>query len=222
MKRIIILEDEITSKMILENTLSHYDLVVCESIAEARDEHRKKPADFYILDIYLPDGAVFPFVQEIINDNKDAGIYIASSDANIENHLRSLKMGALDFFPKPFNPLVLKVKIANFFERANKDQERQEILYKEIKLDPNKQVVLNLENDTNLGPFTKTEFKILEYLLEAKGRVLSREQILENCIGEEHNSTLRAVDTHIAKIRKKLGKYSNYVKSSHGLGYCAQ
>ena len=131
-------------------------------------------------------------------------------------------MGALDFFPKPFNPLVLKVKLANFFERSKKDQERQEILYKEIKLDPNKQIVLNLETETNIGPFTKTEFKILEYLLNAKGRVLSREQILENCIGKEHNSTLRAVDTHIAKIRKKLGKYSAYVKSSHGLGYCVQ
>ena len=161
MKRIIILEDEITSKMILENTLSHYDLVICESIAEARGEHRQKAADFYILDINLPDGAVFPFLQEIISDNKNAGIYVATSDANIENHLRSLKMGALDFFPKPFNPLVLKVKLANFFERSKKDQERQEILYKEIKLDPNKQIVLNLETETNIGPFTKTEFKIL-------------------------------------------------------------
>lgn len=219
MKRVMILEDELTSKMILESALSQYDLIICESIKEAMEAHDKKPADFYILDIHLPDGTVFPFIQKIMCEKPAAGIYVASSESQLENHLRSIKMGALDFFEKPFNPLVLKAKLNNYFERNKLLSPKEEIELSGLKIDSSRLSVLDINNKTYLGPFTKTEFKILELLLQNEGRVMSREQILRACVGELHNSTPRAVDTHIAKIRKKLGSFAEHIKSAHGLGY---
>lgn len=215
MNRIFILEDELTSQMILESTLAQHELVVAKSLKEARQILAKEKFDLYLLDMYLPDGNALDLLETNLKDANE-GVYLITSCTELHTQLLSFQLGVDDYIAKPFHPLILKAKLQAKLAKQG-SQETSELSLGSLTInDDLKNIKINGETFEGL---TKTEFNILKYLISSKNQVLSRDQILNEVIGHDANTTERTVDAHISKLRRKLGQFEKTITSVHGFGY---
>ena len=120
-----------------------------------------------------------------------------------------------DYITKPFEFLELLARIRALMRRSSKNKENL-FSYREIKLDLDKEQVFIGDKEIRL---TKKEFMILEYLLRHKSQLISRNQLLEHAWDRNVDIFTNIVDTHIKNLRKKLGKYGNYIITIYGSGY---
>jgi two-component system response regulator ResD len=217
MERLLILEDEITSQVILKNLLSEYEVVLCSSISEAEELIIKESFDLYIFDLNLPDGSSLDLLKKgLIPQSKN--LFFISSSKDLHPQLISYELGAKDFIEKPFNPLLLKAKVKAWLP-ANKDSaEPLEIKFNGLRLDVQAKRAEVIATREKID-FTKTEFNLLLHMLRSPQIVYSRQQLVEEVLGGDANVMLRTIDAHMSKIRKKLCVFKSSIRSVHGFGY---
>lgn len=178
--------------------------------------------DLIILDVMLPKMDGFEVCRLIKQEDRYAGIPIIMLTARAEeiDRIVGLELGADDYLAKPFSPreLVLRVKaiLKRSFPKTEKSDVKEILSFEKLKVDiPRHKVTVN----TKEIKLTAMEFDLLATLLKRRGRVQSREQLLNDVWDIEADVTTRTVDTHVKRLRQKLGRYGKYIETVRGYGY---
>lgn len=181
----------------------------------------KEKINLIILDVMLPKMDGFEVCRIIKQEDIYSHIPIIMLTARAEeiDRIVGLELGADDYIAKPFSPreLVLRVKAILKRSVVKTDSGQKDILsFDKLKVDIPRHKVLVNSKEVKL---TAMEFDLLVMLLNRIGRVQSRDQLLSDVWGIEADVTTRTVDTHVKRLRQKLGRYGKYIETVRGYGY---
>lgn len=220
-KRIILIEDEedIAALIKLQAEISGYKLhVEVDGINGYRAVEREKP-DLVILDIMLPGENGLDVCRKIKSNAelKNIPIIILSAKGEELDVVLGLELGADDYVSKPFSPKVLFSRIKAILRRG-KEPEKNVKSYKfsEFILEVDRYI---LRKGDKVIPLTLSEFGILRRLVTNRGKVLTRNQLLDDINNDDAFIVDRNIDVHIASLRKKLGPSFDWIETVRGVGY---
>jgi len=220
-KRILLIEDEddIAALIKLQAELAGYKLLVeVDGINGFRAVEREKP-DLIILDIMLPGQNGFDVCRKIKSNSELKHIpviILTAKDEEIDVVL-GLELGADDYVSKPFSPKVLFSRIKAVLRRGrDSEKSSKKIAFGDFSLDIDRYL---LKKETNEITITLSEFGILKRLITNRGKVFTRNQLLEDIHNEDSFVVDRNVDVHIAALRKKLGPNFDWIDTVRGVGY---
>ena len=179
----------------------------------------KHDPDIVILDLMLPDISGLDLCRQIKNDKKlsNTSIIMLTAKSEEVDRIVGFELGADDYVTKPFSvrELILRVKVLMKKHTSSEDTDKSITLGSiHMNLDAH-EVQINKEDIT----LTALEFKLLKHLLLRKGRVQTRDQLLGDVWGYSSEVTTRTVDTHIKRLREKLGVVADYIQTIRGVGY---
>lgn len=192
-----------------------------ETVAEAEKAIEKHSYDIMLLDIELPDGNGLELCSKIQSKNPEQPIFFLTSHSDLSEKVLGFSAGADDYITKPFNPLELKARVEAKLKKIEVLKRSADFLrWKEIEINKASQEV-KVSNDGSFEEIdlTALEFKLLTYFANRKGDVIERDAMLNDIWGEDVHVYSRSVDTHVSKLRKKLGPVSHIIESVHGAGY---
>lgn len=221
MERILLIEDEedIAALIKLQAEVSGYKLhVEVDGINGYRAVERERP-DLVILDIMLPGENGLDVCRKIKNswELKNIPVMILSAKGEELDIVLGLELGADDYVQKPFSPKVLFSKIKAILRRNyEREKEEKTIEFGPFCLDIEKYM---LRNEKEVISLTLSEFGILRRLITNQGKVLTRNQLLDDVNNDDSFIVDRNIDVHIASLRKKLGTSSNWIETVRGVGY---
>ena len=221
-KHIILIEDEedIASLIKLQAEIHGYRLdVEIDGLNGFLAVKREKP-DLVILDIMLPGKNGFDVCRKIKSDPelKDIPVIILSAKGDEIDIVLGLELGADDYVTKPFSPKILFSRAKAVMRRQEEPSAKKEALFKfgNFEVDAGKYQVKKNGHSVAL---TLSEFSILHRLLSNQGRVLTRNQLLDDVQNENAFIVDRNIDVHIASLRKKLGPNFDWIETVRGIGY---
>ncbi len=219
-KKILIVEDEEDIQEILKFNIERagYKVFVCSTGDAALTLLQKDNFDLIILDLMLPDMDGLDILKKIkLNfPTQDTPVIILTAKGEELDRILGFELGAEDYVVKPFSVRELLLRIKNVLKRAKDSTHKKIWRYKSLVVDQEKMEVTIDGKEINL---TITEFKLLTQLINAKGKALTREYLLNSVWGYDFEGYLRTVDTHITRLRGKLGEYSDIIKTIRGVGY---
>jgi two-component system phosphate regulon response regulator PhoB len=220
--KILVIEDEPDIRKTLEYNLSRegYDVAVCGTLQEA-NKLLEPSLSLLVLDLMLPDGSGLDLCREIKKNSllSSIPIIILTAKDDEVDRVVGFELGADDYVTKPFSvrELILRVKAVLKRGEVNKPElvevERQ---FGDLSIDVDSHEV---HVNSELVVLTALEFKLLKQLVDRRGRVQSRDQLLSDVWGYSSEVTTRTVDTHIKRLREKLGPMGKYVQTIRGIGY---
>ncbi|HEX2853230.1 MAG TPA: response regulator transcription factor [Opitutaceae bacterium] len=185
------------------------------AIAAARDER----PDLIVLDLMLPEVDGLEVCKILRRDNTTANIPILMLTARAAemDRVLGLELGADDYVTKPFSPRELVLRIKKLLARVKAaDETIAHLRFGELDIDGPRHHVAVGGKEVVL---TATEFKLLELLARRRGRVQTRERLLQDVWGYENPIDSRTVDTHMRRLREKLGDASRFLETIRGVGY---
>lgn len=219
---ILIIEDEQDLVDALEYNLRHEGFKTKSALngEDGLKLARQNPhPDLVILDLMLPDVSGLDICRELKTDQatKDIPVLMATARGEEVDRVVGFELGADDYVVKPFSMREMVLRIRAILRRASQQEPFGSFLvFEEVKIDiPAHKVWINDEEIS----LTSLEFKLLETLLERKGRVQTRDVLLWDVWGIETEVTTRTVDTHIKRLREKLGSAGKYIETVRGVGY---
>ena len=220
--KILVIEDEPDIRKTLEYNLSRegYEVAVGGTLQEAK-KLLEPSLSLLVLDLMLPDGSGLDLCREIKKNSllSNIPIIILTAKDDEVDRVVGFELGADDYVTKPFSvrELILRVKAVLKRGEVNKPElvevERQ---FGDLSIDVDSHEV-HVNNE--LVVLTALEFKLLKQLVDRRGRVQSRDQLLSDVWGYSSEVTTRTVDTHIKRLREKLGPMGKYVQTIRGIGY---
>jgi two-component system phosphate regulon response regulator PhoB len=220
--KILVIEDEPDIRKTLEYNLSRegYDVAVCGTLQEA-NKLLEPSLSLLVLDLMLPDGSGLDLCREIKKNSllSSIPIIILTAKDDEVDRVVGFELGADDYVTKPFSvrELILRIKAVLKRGDVNKPElvevERQ---FGDLSIDVDSHEV---HVNSELVVLTALEFKLLKQLVDRRGRVQSRDQLLSDVWGYSSEVTTRTVDTHIKRLREKLGPMGKYVQTIRGIGY---
>jgi len=220
MTRILIAEDEAGIALGLEEdlTLEGYRVeVVADGVAALR-RAREGGFGLILLDVMLPSKDGFQVCRELRRGGVTTPIILLTARAQEAEKVLGLQLGADDYVTKPFSPLELRARIAAVLRRAGNAAQQEAYRFGDVVVDFVRCEVHRAGAPADVTPF---EFKLLAAFVKNRGRVLSRQQLLDQVWGDTHTGD-RVVDTHVANLRKKIEPRPSepvYLVSLRGLGY---
>lgn len=205
MKNILIIEDEESVSEVLKAYLEKEGYKVSSTTRGLEGIELFKTIDFklVILDLMLPDISGEE-VCKIIREKSNVHIFMLTAKGALNDRVEGLNIGADEYLIKPFSPRELTARVNALFRRLSMQEEKkEELLFNDgrLSVDYDKRVVRVNGEET---PFTPNEFDILYTLIINKGKVLSREQLIDKIFGMDFDGYDRTVDVHIKNIRKKI------------------
>ncbi len=219
--RILAVDDEPDALELISTNLSSagFIVVTAEDGEEALRKARANPPDLILLDLMLPEIDGLELCKLLRRDDitRDIPIIILTAKSSELDRVLGLELGADDYVTKPFSPreLVLRVK-GMLRRRQTVEPESDHISIGPITVDVPRHVVSINDKPVEL---TVTEFKLLTNLIQKRGRVVSREQLLRDVWEYDAVIDSRTVDTHVGRLRDKLGTVSRYLETVRGVGY---
>ena len=171
-----------------------------------------------ILDVMMPGADGFSVLQSIRAGERTRRLPVMMLTARAEefDQLHGLQGGADDYVTKPFSPLVLCARVKNLLLRSSAPQESEDSVFGELDIDEIRHEVRVSGVDIGLTP---KEYELMVYFKNNRSIALSREKILNAVWGYDYFGDLRTVDTHIKKLRAKLGEYGSKIETVRGYGY---
>ena len=220
-KMIFVVEDEPDIRETLSYNLNQEGFKVSEfSDAEScLNKIKEKKPELIILDLMLPGMSGLDLCKLVKSNNELKNISIIMLNAKSEeiDRIVGFELGADDYVTKPFSvrELILRVKV--ILKKSFEDLNESTIIeFGQIKLNLD---AYEVEVDDKEIFLTTLEFKLLKHLIERKGRVQTRDQLLGDVWGYSSEVTTRTVDTHIKRLREKLGDIGAYIQTVRGVGY---
>jgi len=223
-KKILVIEDEKDIQELLQLYLKRdgYDVHIARDGETGLRKASQAHYDLILLDLMLPQMDGLEICRNLRSRPQTANIPIIMITAKAEESDRivGLEMGADDYITKPFSPREVLARIKAIFRRLEKPK-AQEVRheYGGIDLDPSKHEVTYKGKSHSL---TSKEFKLLEFFLGNRGRVLSRDILLNEIWGYDYFGTTRTVDVHVAHLRQKFQVLNKSLVSIKGMGYKLQ
>ncbi len=223
-KRILVVDDEADIvDMVAYNLQRHgFEVLTAHDGSTALDLAQQQQPDLMILDLMLPGVDGTEVARRLKADPQTSGIPIIMLTARSEeiDEVIGLTLGADDYITKPFSMKILLARLNNVLRRTEV-QPVEESSEDQIKAGP---LLIDLARyeariDKTLIPLTVTEFKLLAALVTARGRVLTRNQLMDKVLGEDAIVTDRAIDVHVTAIRRKLGDHHWLIRTIRGVGY---
>ena len=221
MKRILIIEDETDlAELIAYNlTKEGYQVTICANGRDGLDTARRDLPDLILLDLMLPEMMGTEVCTSLRQQPKTRliPVLILTARSDEIDRVVGFEVGADDYLVKPFSMRELVLRIRAVLRRVAPEQVTSDlVIYGSIKIDQSGHQVMIDGEPIDL---TGTEFKLLTYLCERPGRVLSRELLLQEVWGYNFVGDTRTVDTHMTRLRGKLGIAGDLVKTVRGFGY---
>ena len=220
--KILVIEDEPDIRRNLEYNLSREGFSVsgAASISEAKLILNSDYFNLILLDLMLPDGSGLDLCKSIKSDSKTEStpiIILTAKDDEVDRVV-GLELGADDYVTKPFSVRELILRVKAVLKRGTKKREIVEVerQFADLKIDVDSHEVHVDDKKINL---TALEFRLLRQLVDRRGRVQSRDQLLSDVWGYSSEVTTRTVDTHVKRLREKLGPMGKYVQTIRGVGY---
>ena len=219
---ILVIEDEPDIRKTLEYNISQegHTVLTAGSLHDAEKILQSQSLSLILLDLMLPDGSGLDFCRKLKTNSKTESIpviILTAKDDEVDKVV-GFELGADDYVTKPFSvrELILRIKAILKRGEVKKDIVEVERQFGDLKIDIDSHEVYVNEMQINL---TALEFKLLNQLVETRGRVQSRDQLLTEVWGYSAEVTTRTVDTHIKRLRTKLGSMGKYVQTIRGVGY---
>ena len=217
MNRILIVEDDKDIsrelKELLEN--SGYEAVVLTDLKNACDSIIAAEPDLVLLDINIPYMNGEMLLQQLRSKSDVPVIMVTAKEAEFDK-VKGLEGGADDYITKPFGMMEFVARVKAVLRRSTRQNEDRELHYDELYLNVGRHEVHYREEKVDL---TRKEFELLQYLLENKGLVMTRNQILCHVWGYDFDGETRTVDVHVRTLRQKLGEAGNLIETVRGVGY---
>lgn len=219
-KRIHILDDEPDMVKIATDLLEPEGFVVTSSThpKEGLLKIRQNPPDLLLLDLRLPDIDGYQVCRTLRADPKTANIPIimVSVRSDEVDAVVGLQVGADDYIIKPFRRAEMVARVKAALRRSDNPTPAERLTVGPIALDFGRYAVTIGKKEVAVTP---KEFELLGFLLRRVGRVLTRAAISESVWGIEYTGSSRTIDVHIDQLRKKLGKYGEWIVGLKGVGY---
>ena len=220
--KILVIEDEPDIRRNLEYNITRegYNVLTAASLSEAEQIVNKQSVSLILLDLMLPDGSGLELCKKLKANSETEAIPIiilTAKDDEVDKVV-GFELGADDYVTKPFSvrELILRVKAVLKRGVSKSDNVEVQRQFGELKIDVDSHEVF--VNDEQIS-LTALEFKLLRQLVDRRGRVQSRDQLLSDVWGYSSDVTTRTVDTHIKRLREKLGDMGKYVQTIRGVGY---
>ena len=220
--KILVIEDEPDIRRNLEYNISRegFNVITAGSLSEAEEVINSNSLSLILLDLMLPDGSGLDFCKKFKSNSKTDSIPIiilTAKDDEVDKVV-GFELGADDYVTKPFSVRELVLRIKAILKRGQTKKEVVEVerQFGDLKIDIESHEVFV---DSVQIDLTALEFKLLNQLVETRGRVQSRDQLLQDVWGYSAEVTTRTVDTHIKRLRNKLGSMGKYVQTIRGVGY---
>ena len=223
---ILVIEDEPDiNKTISYNLLTEgFEPISAYNLQEADNWVQSNSPDLILLDLMLPDGSGLDFCKRIKSKDKfnNIPIIILTAKDDEVDKVVGFELGADDYVTKPFSvrELILRIKailkrktISSHSENVDSNESKE---FGKLKIDADSHEVFIDNNEIIL---TALEFKLLKHLVDRRGRVQTRDQLLSDVWGYSAQITTRTVDTHVKRLREKLGIMGKHVETIRGVGY---
>lgn len=216
--RILVAEDETSLNDLLQDALrmNGYETISAKHGLEALRLIREEKPDLVILDINMPQLDGFGVIEKLRNENNNVPVIVLTARDQKDDKSIGFGLGADDFVTKPFGLEELLMRVTAVLRRSKNTPNSGNIIVNgDISLDILNYRVSVKDEVIETSP---TEFKLLLYLMENMGRVLTREQILSAVWGLDFATDGAVLDTYISYLRKKLGANAN-IRTVRGIGY---
>jgi two-component system phosphate regulon response regulator PhoB len=219
--KILVVDDEPDVIELVRFNLQNagFDVMAAESGNEALLKARNGSPDAMILDLMLPEIDGLEVCKLLRRDAATARlpIIMLTSKAGEVDRILGLELGADDYLTKPFSPRELVLRVKKLLQRSREESSpRDRYQAGFLVLDVSKHSVTVRGRPVEL---TATEFKLLALLMERRGRVQSRDQLLQEVWGYERSIDTRTVDTHMRRLREKIGDAARYLETVRNVGY---
>lgn len=216
--KILVVDDESRMRKLVKDFLTKFGYIVIEAAdgSEAMDKfYEHKDIGLIILDVMMPRMDGWSVCREVRNISK-VPIIMLTARSEEKDELLGFELGVDEYISKPFSPKILVARVEAILRRSQNKEEDNILEFAGIRLDKNAHMVLIEEESIDLS---YKEFELLTYFMENKGLALSREKILNNVWNYDYFGDARTIDTHVKKLRSKMGEKGNLIKTIWGLGY---
>ena len=215
---ILIVDDESRMRKLLSDFLTKTGYVVLEAEngRQALDIFcKEKDISLMILDVMMPEMDGWEVCREV-RKTSSLPIIMLTARAEEKDELLGFKLGVDEYISKPFSPKILVARVEAILRRTSGVTGEELIECGAIRVDQTAHIVY-VDDDT--VELSVKEFELLVYFMENKGIALSREKILNSVWNYDYFGDARTIDTHVKKLRSKLGARGNYIHTIWGLGY---
>ena len=217
--KILVVDDESRMRKLVRDFLVRQDYEVLEAGdgEEALDIfYREKDIALLILDVMMPKMNGWEVCREV-RENSKVPIIMLTAKSDESDELMGFDLGVDEYISKPFSPKILVARVEAILRRTNQIGDSSQI--KKAGLIVLDKTAHEVTIDGKSVELSFKEFELLEYFMDNQGIALSRERILNSVWNYEYFGDARTIDTHVKKLRSKLGKQGEYIKTVWGMGY---
>ena len=216
--KILVVDDEPRMRKLVSDFLVNNDFSVIEASngREALNRfYEEADISLVILDVMMPEIDGYEVLRRI-RENSKVPVIMLTAKSDEKDELLSFSLGVDEFVSKPFSPKVLVARVNAILRRTSADGSAQRIESGGIVIDKLSHRVLIDNKEIELS---YKEFELLSFFMENKGVALSRDKILNSVWNYDYFGDARTIDTHVKKLRAKLGEHGNNIKTIWGIGY---
>lgn len=216
--KILVVDDEARMRKLVKDFLikSNYDVIEAEDGSQALDIFfEQKDIALIILDVMMPRMDGWEVCREVRQYSK-VPIILLTAKSDERDELQGFQLGVDEYISKPFSPKILVARVEAILRRTNQLDEEEILEAGGIVLNKSAHSVTIDGKDVELS---YKEFELLTYFLENRGIALSREKILNNVWNYDYFGDARTIDTHVKKLRSKMGEKGDLIKTIWGMGY---
>ncbi len=220
MHRILIVEDEQDIADLIGFNLQRagFEVIKSHDGVDGTETALRERPDLIVLDLMLPGRDGYGVFRELRRDPRTVGIPVImlTARAQTEDRIQGLEAGADDYLTKPFSPKELLLRVQAILKRSDGPPGSVDFTFGPFRFDKNA-LKFYLENEP--AELTSTEFKLLLFLCERAGKPQDRNELLRTIWGYSDAAHSRTLDTHMKRLRQKLGEHGSWVETVRGVGY---
>ena len=220
-QRILVVDDEPDLLELVRVNLAQagFEVETASTGRNALDCVRRSAPDLVVLDLMLPDVPGTDVCRELRSDPEFARLPIIMLTARADevDRVVGFELGADDYVTKPFSPRELTLRVRAILRRRSAHvDEAEPFQHRGLRVDSERHRCFVEDVEVDL---TAKEFELLKHLLRRPGRVLTRDQLLDGVWGHDVTVTTRTIDTHVKRLREKLGSAGSMIETVRGIGY---
>ncbi len=216
---ILVVDDESRMRILIKDFFKqkNYSIIEAEDgeVALKAYNENKEKISLILLDVMMPKLDGWSVLRQIRQDNKNVPVVMLTARSEEQDELFGFELGVDEYITKPFSPKILVARVESILKRTIKEEKELKD-YDGIVIDDEGRTV---SVDGKLVEFSFREYELLKYLLENENIALSRDKILNTVWNYDYYGDSRTIDSHIKKIRHKLGKKGKHIQTIRGIGY---